>query len=259
MALQITSAIVLSPSSSLNCINDFPKLPSSALTQPSKSSISNLTNNLLPPLSSYPPMSPSEIDHQYIPTDPLYLPRYRPEWPFCLGEDISRMGAGTRYIGITAWDLTLTYISLHQDTTLSHYSQPFLPDDVIDPEMRNVLKRCMRIGRVAWLLWKEIVLLFKSCAPQWWLSWFIPWSSMSLRSLTSTSDTLAHLRRVWINLWPNWVIGLLLILSYGLLYGPIILLYLILLILLVYIFIPVLRPWLRSHVPNFRTPSLTAI
>ena len=172
MAPQIMSAIVSSPTSSLNCIDDIPKPPLSALTQPSKSSISNLTNNLLPPpLSSYPPMSPSKIDCQYIPTDPLYLPRYRPEWPFRLGEDILRMGAGTQYIRIMARDPILTYISLRQDTTLSHYLQPFPPDDVIDPETRNVLKRCMRVGRAAWLLWKEIVLLFRACAPQWWWWW----------------------------------------------------------------------------------------
>ena len=65
---------------------------------------------------------------------------------------------------------------------------------------------------------------------------------MSLRSLASTSDALTHLRRVWINLQPNWVVSLLLILSYGLSYVPIILLYLILLILLVYISIPDLCP-----------------
>ena len=111
-------------------------------------------------------MSPSKINCQYIPTDPLYLPCYRPEQPFRLGEDISRTGAGTRYIGITAREPTLAYISLRQDTTLSHYSQPFPADDVIDPEMHNVLKRCTRVGRVAWLLWKEIVLLFRACAPQ---------------------------------------------------------------------------------------------
>ena len=131
-----------------------------------KSSISNLTNNLLPPpLSSYPPMPP-EIDLKYIPLDPLYLPRYRPERPFHLGEDISRTGAGTQYIGITAREPTLAYLSLCQDGTLSHYSQPFPLDNVIDPETHNVLKRCTRVGRVAWLLWKEIVLLFRACTPQ---------------------------------------------------------------------------------------------
>ena len=173
MALKVTSAIVSSPTSSLNCLVDFPKPPLSVHTRPSKSSISNSTNNLLPPpLSSYPPMSPSEIDRQYIPTNPLYLPHYRPARPFRLGEDISRTGAGTRYIGIMARDPTLAYISLRQDTTLLHYSQPFPPDDVIDPEMRNVLKRCTRVGRAAWLLWKEIVLLFRACAPQWrWWWW----------------------------------------------------------------------------------------
>ena len=160
MAPQITSAIISSSTSSLNCIDNIPK-------PPSKSSISNSTNNLLPPpLSSYPPMSPSKIDRQYIPTNPLYLRHYQPERPFHLGEDISRTGAGTRYIGIMARDPTLTYISLCQDTTLVHYSQPFLPDNIIDLEMCNVLKRCTRVGRVAWLLWKEIVLLFRACTPQ---------------------------------------------------------------------------------------------
>ena len=85
-------------------------------------------------------MSPSEIDRQYIPADPLYLPCYRPERPFRLGEDISRTGAGTHYIGITAREPTLAYLSLRQDSTLLHYSQPFPLDDVIDPEMRNVLR-----------------------------------------------------------------------------------------------------------------------
>ena len=172
MAFQITSAIVLSPSASLNCIDDIHKLPLSALTQPLKSSISDSTNNLLPPLSSYPPMSPSKIDCQYIPTDPLYLPCYQPEWPFHLGEDISRTGAGTWYIGIMARDPTLAYISLRQDTTLLHYWQPFPLDDIINLEMHNVLKRCTRVGRAAWLLWKEIVLLFKACTPQWWQWWW---------------------------------------------------------------------------------------
>ena len=65
---------------------------------------------------------------------------------------------------------------------------------------------------------------------------------MSLRSLAFTSDGLTHFRHSWIDLRPNWVIGLLLILSYGLSYVSIILLYLILSILLVYISTPDLRP-----------------
>ena len=111
-------------------------------------------------------MPPSEIDHQIIPTNPLNLPQYQPKQPYHLGEDISRMGAGARYIRIMAQDPTLAYVSLCQDTTLSHYSQPFPLDDIIDPEMRNVLMRCTRVGRAVWLLWKEIILLFKACTPQ---------------------------------------------------------------------------------------------
>ena len=166
MALEVTSATASSSTSSFGCIDNFPKPPLSVHTRPSKSSISNSTNNLLPPpLSSYPPMPHPEIDLKYIPLDPLYLPRRRPSLPFRLGEDISRTGAGTRYIRIMAREPTLAYLSLRQDGTLSHYSQPFPPDDIIDSETRNVLKRCTRVGRAAWLLWKEIVLLFRACAP----------------------------------------------------------------------------------------------
>ena len=59
------------------------------------------------------------------------------------------------------WNQTLTYISLCQDGTLSHYSQPFPLDDIIDPETCNVLMRCTRVGRAARLLWKEIILMLK--------------------------------------------------------------------------------------------------
>ena len=172
MALQITSATALSSTSSFGCIDNFPKPPLSVHMRPLKSSISNSMNNLLPPLNSYPPMSCSKINLKYIPINPLYLPWHHPSLPFRLGEDISRTGAGTQYIGIMAWDPTLAYISLRQDSTLSYYSQPFPPDDIIDLEMCNVLKRCTRVGRAAWLLWKEIILLFKVCTPQWWWWWW---------------------------------------------------------------------------------------
>ena len=95
IALQITSATTSSSTSSFVCIDNFPKPPSSVHTKPLKSSISNLTNNLLPPLNSYLPIPCSEINLKYIPTDPLYLPRRHPSLPFRLGEDISRTGAGT--------------------------------------------------------------------------------------------------------------------------------------------------------------------
>ena len=172
MALEIMSATTLSSTSSFGCVDNFPKPPWSVHMRPSKGSMSNSMNNLLPPpLSSYPPMPGSKIDLKYIPINPLYLPWRRPSLPFRLGEDISRMGVGTQYIGITAWDLTLAYISLRQDGTLLHYLQPFPPDNIIEPETHNVLKRCMRVGRAAWLLWKEIILLFRACAPQWWRRW----------------------------------------------------------------------------------------
>ena len=172
MALQITSATTSASTSSFGCVDNFPKPPSSVHMRPSKSSFIQSLNNLLPPLNSYPPMPHPKIDHKYTPMDPLHLPQYRPKWPFHLGEDISRLGAGTWYIRIMVWDPTLAYISLCQDGTLSHYSQPFPLDDIIDPETHNVLMKCMRVGRATWLLWKEIILLFKACTPQWWRWWW---------------------------------------------------------------------------------------
>ena len=74
MALQIMSATTSSSTSSFGCIDSFPKPPLSVHTRPSKCSISNSTNNLLPPLNSYPPMPCSKINRKYIPIDPLYVP-----------------------------------------------------------------------------------------------------------------------------------------------------------------------------------------
>ena len=172
MALQITSATTLSSTSSFGCIDNFPKLPSSVHTRPSKSSFIQSSNNLLSPLSSYPLMSHPKINHKYTPIDSLYLPQCWPSPPYRLGEDISRTGAGTRYIRIMAQDLALVYISLRQDGILLHYSQPCPLDDIIELETCNVLRRCMRVGRAAQLLWKEIILLFKACAPQWSGRWW---------------------------------------------------------------------------------------
>ena len=74
------------------------------------------------------------------------------------------------------------------------------------------------------------------------MSWFVPQSSMFLRSQVATSDGSTHFRRFQINLRPHWVVGLLLILSHGLSYVSIMLLYLILSILVVYISTPDLHP-----------------
>ena len=160
MAPQITSAIISSPTSSLNCIVDIPKPPSSVHTRPLKSSISNSTTNLLPPpLSSYPP--------------PSIYP-YRPSLPPTLSTRMT-LSFGRGHFEDGSRDTIHWNHSTRPDTrlhlitsryTLLHYSQPFPPDNIIDLEMRNVLKRCTRVGGAAWLLWKEIILLFRACAPQ---------------------------------------------------------------------------------------------
>ena len=74
------------------------------------------------------------------------------------------------------------------------------------------------------------------------LSWFVPRSSISLRTLAPASNGSTHFQRFQIDLQPHWVVGLLLILSHGLLYVSIILLYLIFSILLDYISTSDLHP-----------------
>ena len=74
------------------------------------------------------------------------------------------------------------------------------------------------------------------------VSWFVPQSSISLQTLAPASNGSTHFRRFWIDLRPHWVVSLLLILSHGLLYVSVILLYLIFSILLDYILTSDLHP-----------------
>ena len=86
------------------------------------------------------------------------------------------------------------------------------------------------------------VVNYKTGQPTFPVSWFVPWFSMTFQNQASTSNGSTHFRRFWIGLRPNWVGGLLLILSHGLSYVSVIFLYLIPSILLVYILIPDLCP-----------------
>ena len=164
MALQITSANTLSSTSSFGYFDNFPKPPSSVHMRPLKSSFIQSLNNLLPLLNSYLPMPNPEIDHKYTPVNPLYLPWRQPHPPYQLGEDMYIKGRSRDTIHRNHSTRPNTH--LHLITSRWHIISLLatLPlDDVIDPEMCNVLMRCMRVGRAVWLLWKEIILLFKAC------------------------------------------------------------------------------------------------
>src|SRR5882672_6425015 len=52
-----------------------------------------------------------------IPIDPLFPPRLRPKPPYHLGEDISEMGMGTRFVGIEARDPQYYWINCQMDNT----------------------------------------------------------------------------------------------------------------------------------------------
>src|SRR5882672_8199545 len=52
-----------------------------------------------------------------IPIDPLFPPRLRPKQPYHLGEDISEIGTGTRFVGIEARDPQYYWITCRMDNT----------------------------------------------------------------------------------------------------------------------------------------------
>ena len=85
-----------------------------------------------------------------------------PEW--CgTREDVRSVGNRVAEVGLEYF--CPDYVSKN-GVSVTERNKPFPLDDDIDPETHNVLKRCMRVGRAAWLLWKEIILLFKVCTPQ---------------------------------------------------------------------------------------------
>src|SRR5882724_7491573 len=52
-----------------------------------------------------------------IPTNPLFPPRLRPQRPYHVGEDITEVGRGTRFIRVEDWNDIYYWITCRMDNT----------------------------------------------------------------------------------------------------------------------------------------------
>src|SRR5882724_11122109 len=74
-----------------------------------------------------------------IPTDPLFPPHLRPQRPYHLGEDITDVGRGTRFIRVEDQDDNYYWITCQMDDTGVKFSLRVSQDLVIDPNPQDVL------------------------------------------------------------------------------------------------------------------------
>src|SRR5882724_5846772 len=69
-------------------------------------------------LPQVPQLSPNDMPRiPKMPIDPFFPPCPHPKKPYCLGEDISEMGMGTRYVGIEHRDPEHYWITCRMDNT----------------------------------------------------------------------------------------------------------------------------------------------
>src|SRR5467141_169886 len=83
-----------------------------------------------------------------IPIDPLFPPRLRPKQPYHLGEDISEIGTGTRFVGIEARDPQYYWITCRMDNTGIRFAVRVNRCLVIDPDPQNMSSRLDRVGNL---------------------------------------------------------------------------------------------------------------
>src|SRR5467141_1577217 len=83
-----------------------------------------------------------------IPIDPLFPPRPRPKQPYHLGEDISEIGMGTRFVGIEARDPQYYWITCRMDNTRIRFAVQVNRCLVIDPDPQNMSSRLDRVGKL---------------------------------------------------------------------------------------------------------------
>ena len=83
-----------------------------------------------------------------IPIDPLFPPRLRPKQPYHLGEDISEIGTGTRFVGIEARDPQYYWITCRMDNTGIRFAVRVNRCLVIDPDPQNMSSRLDWVGKL---------------------------------------------------------------------------------------------------------------
>src|SRR5882672_7298939 len=91
-----------------------------------------------------------------IPIDPLFPPQLQPKPPYHLGEDISEIGMGTRFVGIEARDPQYYWITCQMDNTGIRFAVRVDRCLVIDPDPQNMSS---------------------------WIDWALVWTSIRTHSL----------------------------------------------------------------------------
>ena len=76
-----------------------------------------------------------------MPINPFFPPCPQPKKPYCLGEDISEMGTGTRYVGIKYRDPECYWITCRMDNTGVEFTTWVARDFVINPEPQDMISQ----------------------------------------------------------------------------------------------------------------------
>jgi len=98
-------------------------------------------------LPQVPQLSPYDMPRiPQPPIDPFFPPRPHPKKPYRLGEDISEIGTGTRFVGIEYRDPERYWITCRMDNTGVEFATRVARDFVIDPDPQDMISRINRVG-----------------------------------------------------------------------------------------------------------------
>src|SRR5882724_4927003 len=95
-----------------------------------------------------------------MPIDPFFPPRPQPKKPYHLGEDISEVGMGTRYVGIEYRDPEHYWITCCMDNTGVKFATWVARDFVIDPDPQDMISQIDRVGMLIGFWSGRILVLF---------------------------------------------------------------------------------------------------
>ena len=98
-----------------------------------------LTPNTQPSLNDMPRIPK-------MPIDPFFPPHPQPKKPDCLGEDISEIGMGTRYVGSEYRDPECYWITCCMDNTGVEFATWVARDFVIGPDPQDMISQINRVG-----------------------------------------------------------------------------------------------------------------
>jgi len=73
-----------------------------------------------------------------------------------VGEDITEVGRGTRFIRVEDRDDIYYWITCHMDNTGVEFSMRVSRDLVIDPNPQDMLSRLARVGSLMQLWWGQL-------------------------------------------------------------------------------------------------------